>query len=357
MWSRGGNVVDVRIAMITSPWVAVPPEGYGGTELVVDGLCRALSDAGHEVLLCATGDSACPVQRAWTFDAACGTDHIDPELELRHVISAYADAVAWGADIVHDHTMVGPYYAAGHVEVPVVTTAHGPLCGPRAALYRDLAPRVPVIAISHDQRARAGSIPVRAVIHHGLDIDRYPVGGGDGGYAAFLGRMSPDKGVVTAIEVARAAQLPLRIAAKMREPDEQAFFAAHVEPLLGDGVEYLGEVAGEAKLRLLAGALCLLNPICWPEPFGMVMIESLACATPVVATPYGAAPEIVDDGVTGYVAHGIDKLALAVVATRSLPRASCRDAVAARFSTAHMAAGHVRLYAQLVSRVTGARAG
>jgi glycosyltransferase involved in cell wall biosynthesis len=143
----------------------------------------------------------------------------------------------------------------------------------------------------------------------------------------------------------------------MREPDEQAFFAAHVEPLLGDGVEYLGEVAGEAKLRLLAGALCLLNPICWPEPFGMVMIESLACATPVVATPYGAAPEIVDDGVTGYVAHGIDKLALAVVATRSLPRASCRDAVAARFSTAHRAAGHVRLYAQLVSRVTGARAG
>jgi glycosyltransferase involved in cell wall biosynthesis len=311
-------------------------------------LCRALSDAGHDVLLCTTGDSTCPVRRVWAFDAARGTQHMDAELELRHVVTAYTAVAAWGADVVHDHTTVGPFYAAGHVATPVVTTVHGPLCGTRATVYRDLAPRVPVIAISHDQRARVGSIPVRAVIHH-VDVDRFPIGRGHGGYAAFVGRMSPDKGIVTAIEVARIAEVPLRIAAKMRDPDEQAFFATHVEPLLGDGVEYLGELSGDAKLQLMADALCLLNPICWPEPFGMVMVESLACATPVVTTPRGAAPEIVDHCVTGYVAQGLDELARAVVATRALPRAACRDAAGARFSTARMAAHHLRLYEQVVA--------
>jgi glycosyltransferase involved in cell wall biosynthesis len=334
----------VRIAIVAPPWVAVPPTGYGGTELVIDGLCRALSQLGHDVLLCATGDSECPVERVWAFDVARGTEHMDPAAELRHVITAYTAIAKWRADIVHDHTAIGPFYTARHPDLLVVTTNHGPFCGERAAIYRALVPRVPTIAISHDQAARAPGIEVAGVIHHGVDTDRFPFGSGRGGYAAFVGRMTPDKGIVRAIRVARSAGVPLRIAAKMREPAERTFFDERVKPLLVDGVEFLGEVDGNDKLKMLGDARCLLNPISWPEPFGMVMIEALACGTPVVATPDGAAPEIVDDGVTGFLSHDDVELARAVTDISRLERTGCREVVTRRFSTHRMATNHVRLY-------------
>ena len=142
---------------------------------------------------------------------------------------------------------------------------------------------MPVVALSRNHAASAGEIPVAAVIYHGVDVNEFPIGTGDGDYAVFLGRMSPDKGVHIAARAARRAGVPLRIAAKMREPAEFAYFEREVKPLLGGGVEYVGEVGGQAKLELLARATCLLNPLTWPEPFGMVMIEALACGTPVVA--------------------------------------------------------------------------
>jgi glycosyltransferase involved in cell wall biosynthesis len=156
--------------------------------------------------------------------------------------------------------------------------------------------------------------------------------------------MSPDKGVHTAIAVARAAGVPLKIACKMQEPAEQVYFRAVVAPLLGGDVEFVGEVGGDQKLDLLAGARCLLNPIAWHEPFGMVMIEAMACGTPVVATPMGAVNEIVDDGVTGFVRATPGDLALAVVAAGELDRLACRQVAADRFSIARMAEEHVQLY-------------
>lgn len=191
----------------------------------------------------------------------------------RHVINAYDHVRDWGADVVHDHTLVGPVYAE-RFDLPVVTTNHGPFDGELADLYRAIADRVAVIAISHHQASTAIQTPIAAVIHHGVDVDASPHGSGDGGYALFLGRMSPDKGVDVAARVARRAEIRLRIAAKMREPAEVAYFERDVAPLLGDGIDYVGEVGGRAKLDLLAGARCLLNPIAWPEPFGMVMIEA-----------------------------------------------------------------------------------
>ncbi|HJR26141.1 MAG TPA: glycosyltransferase, partial [Acidimicrobiales bacterium] len=299
----------MRVAVIAPPWVPVPPQGYGGTELVLDTLCRELVRQGHDVLLCATADSRCPVERRWTYGEALGIAAIAPGPELRHALDAHEAIRSWGADIVHDHTLSGPHLAVGREGPPVITTNHGPFDGDLAALYRRLADRVPVLAISHHQAATAGDIPIAAVIHHGIDVAGVPIGSGAAGHVLFLGRMSPDKGVHVAIEVARGAGVPLKIAAKMSEKDEREYFDACVRPLLGGGdVEYLGEVGGSAKRALLADALCLLNPIRWPEPFGMVMVEALAVGTPVLATPCGAAPEIVDDGVTGFLRSDVASL-------------------------------------------------
>ncbi len=229
----------------------------------------------------------------------------------------------------------------------MVTTNHGPFLSELGDYYRAIGDRTPVIAISQHQASTADGIPIAAVIHHGVDLERFPPGPGDGGYAAFLGRMCPEKGVDAAIRVARRAGMPLRIAAKMSEAAEQLYFEQRVRPLLGGDIEYIGEVGGADKTNLLGGATCLLNPISWPEPFGMVMVEALACGTPVVATPMGAVPEIVDHGVTGFVCSSEPDLAGALTAVASLQREACRQAVAARFSAERMVAEHVLLYEAL----------
>jgi glycosyltransferase involved in cell wall biosynthesis len=343
----------MRIAMIAPPWVAVPPKGYGGTEAVIDGLARGLLAAGHDVLLCTTGDSTCPVPRAWTLPSAVGTVNTGAATELLHVIGAYDAIGAWGADIVHDHTLVGPVYARD-LGVPVVTTNHGPFDSELGALYRVISDRVGVIAISRDQATRrSAGTRLAAVIHHGIDVETVPAGGGHGGYALFLGRMSPDKGVDVAARVARRAGMPLKIAAKLAEPAEHEYFRGAVQPLLGGDIEYIGEIGHEAKWELLGDAVCLLNPTRWAEPFGMVMIEALACATPVVGTPLGAAPEIVEHTITGLLAATEPDLDDALRAVVDLDRVACREAASTRFSLARMVEQHVCLYERL--RIEGRR--
>jgi glycosyltransferase involved in cell wall biosynthesis len=198
-----------------------------------------------------------------------------------------------------------------------------------------------------NQRRPLPDLPWVANVHNAIDVSRYQVDRNPGDSLLFLGRMSPDKGVHVAVQVARAAGIPLRIAAKMREPAERAYFEDAIQPL-GDGVEYLGEVSGPEKLELLAGATCLLNPLCWPEPFGMVMIEALACGTPVVATPCGSVPELVDDGVTGFVRESHDELVEALGEVDELDRNTCRKVASDRFSSARMVARHVELYQSIV---------
>lgn len=338
----------MKIAMIAPPWVPVPPVAYGGTEAVVDQLCRGLVAAGHEVTLFATGDSTCPVRTEWVYEEAQGHQMGNAAVELRHLLHAY-DRVG-DFDIVHDHTLVGPVRAAAAGNLPVVTTNHGPFNDELNAIYREIAPFVPVIAISQRQALGAGDIEIAKVIHHGVDPLQFPVGPGSGDYLLFLGRMAPSKGVDLAARAAREAGVPLVIAAKMREPAEHEYFEARVRPLLGSSVEYIGEVAFDQKVELLADARALLNPIQWEEPFGMVMIESLACATPIITFPLGAAPEIVDHGVTGYLCGSADALPAAIDAVDSLDRAACRLAVLQRFSTARMVAEHVELYEEVAAR-------
>ena len=338
----------MRIMLIAPPWVAVPPAAYGGTEAVLDTLARGLQRAGHEVVLFTTGDSTCDVPRDSVLPAAIGVGQGGSATELRHVIHAYKAAIAAKVDIVHDHTLAGPVYANRFAGLPVVTTNHGPFQSELGDYYRAIASDTPVIAISHHQASTATGIPLAAVIHHGIDPERSPAGRGDGGYAVFLGRMCEEKGIPMAIRVARLAGIPLRIAAKMTEPAELLYFERHVRPLLGGSVRYIGEVGGTDKTALLGGAVCLLNPIDWPEPFGMVMVEALASGTPVVATPRGAASEIVDHGSTGFICSGEGPLAKAVAASADLNRNDCRKAVAGRFSADRMVADHVALYEKVI---------
>ena len=341
----------MRIAIVAPPWLPVPPPAYGGTENVLDTLGRGLDAAGHEVLLCTTGDSTSPVKRSSVFERAIGVGSGSSVDEIRHVINAY-EALD-GADVVHDHTLVGPLYSGAFPGLPVVTTNHGPFNAALIDLYRVVSGRVPIIAISHHQASTALPVPIAAVIHHGVDPADFSVGAGGGGYAVFLGRMHPGKAPHVAAEIARTVGFPLRIAAKMREPEERAYFEAMVRPLLGTDVSYVGEVDRQAKIELLGGAECLLNPIAWAEPFGMVMIEAMACGTPVLTTNYGAAPEIVEDGVVGFVRS--DKLGLveALGRVHEIERAACRERVEKIFSVKRMVDAHLDVYERAVARSAG----
>ncbi|HEX9681769.1 MAG TPA: glycosyltransferase [Acidimicrobiales bacterium] len=345
----------MRIGIMAPPWVPVPPPFYGGTEAIVDRLARGFVAAGHDVLLWTTGDSTCPVPRGHVLKWAEGDRIGISAIELRHLIGGYEAFLEWGADIVHDHTLIGPVYGHRAGDLPVVTTNHGPFNDDVTDLYRVIARDVPIIAISHDHAARAAQarqIPIAAVIHHGLDLDQFPAGDGSGDergeYFLFLGRMAPEKGARRAAQAAKQAGVRLIIAAKMREPWEHMFFADQVQPLLDDDIVFVGEVSHEEKVPLLQRATALVNPILWPEPFGLVMIEALACATPVLAFHEGSAPELVDDGVTGFICDDVDDLARKMGEVTTLDRSDCRDAAEVRFTTERMVADHLELFTRVL---------
>jgi glycosyltransferase involved in cell wall biosynthesis len=311
---------------------------YGGIELVVDQMARGLVAAGQDITLFTTGDSTCPVPKAWALPHAEGMRIGMAVPELRHVVHAYEIVSEY--DVVHDHTVMGPFYAERYPDLPIVTTIHGPFNDELTDLYQVLALRVPIVAISHAQRRAAPDIPIARVIHHGLDASAFPFGDGagdeDGEFCLFLGRMAPDKGAHRAIEVARKAGMRVLLAAKMREQWERSYFDEQVAPLLGPDAVYLGEVPHEHKLRLLAQARALLFPIRWNEPFGMVMLESMACGTPVLAFPEGAVPEVVEDGKTGFLCEDETAMAEALGRVDQLSRADCRASVEGYFSTERM---------------------
>jgi glycosyltransferase involved in cell wall biosynthesis len=341
----------VHIGLIAPPWTPVPPPLYGGIELVVDELARGFAAAGHDVTLFTTGDSTCPVRRKWVLPAAEGTRIGAAVPELRHVIGAYEQL--GDCDVVHDHTLAGPLLAASlGATAPVVTTVHGPLNDDLIPLYEALGDRVPIVCISAAQHRAAPQVPVARVIHHGIDSSQFPVGDGqgdgDGPYCLFLGRMAADKGAHRAIAAARQAGMRLLMAAKMREAAEVRYFTEMVEPLLGPDAVYLGEVPHEQKLELLGGAAALLFPIRWNEPFGLVMLESLASGTPVLAFPEGAAPEVVEDGKTGFLCADERAMTEAILRLEQIDRANCRAAVDGYFSTGRMVADHLDLFESLV---------
>ena len=336
----------MRIGLIAPPWVPVPPVRYGGTEQVVDDLARGLTRLGHDVRLFTVGESTCPVSRDWYFEKA--VDAIGTTVaESAHVLSAYQ--ALGDVDVIHDHTILGPLVAGRLPDLPpVVTTNHGPFTADARVIFQQTARTAAVVAISQSQRASAPEVSVAAVILHGIDLDAHAYGDGDGDYLLFVGRMSPDKGVHRAIRVARRAGRRLVVISKMREPEECRYYEQVVRPLLGEDVELLEGPSAPDRIAMLRAATAVLNPICWPEPFGLVMAESLACGTPVLAFPNGAAPEIVDDGTTGYLCADESDMVSALSRVGSIDRRACRAAAEQRFGMMRMATDHERLYERLV---------
>jgi glycosyltransferase involved in cell wall biosynthesis len=338
----------MRVGLVAPPWFPVPPPGYGGTEVVVDNLARGLQSRGHEIGLFTVGESTSPVFRQYLYPSAIAVQPMGAAVaEAAHLLAAY-DALA-DVDVIHDHTVLGPLLAGRRQagQPPVVTTNHGLFTAQTSRVFAAIAQHASIVAISTSQARTAAGIPIAAVIHHGIDLDVYRPGPGDGGYLLFMGRMSPDKGVDCAVRVAKRAGWPLVIVTKMRDPDEHTYFERQVQPLL-DGQILAGEQPLARRLKLLRSARALLNPVRWVEPFGLVMAEALASGTPVLAFPNGAAAEIVDHGVTGYLCRDEDEMVAAVDRVGELQRASCRLAAEQRFSLPRMAREYERLYRRIL---------
>jgi glycosyltransferase involved in cell wall biosynthesis len=341
----------VRIALLAPVWFPVPPTGYGGIEKVVGVLADGLVAAGHDVTLVASGDSRTDAELVSVF-AQAPSERIGQSLpELTHALACLERADDF--DVINDHSGLPAAALGGLVATPVVHTVHGPLDGEGGAIYRQIArvaPTVGYISLSLNQRRPAPELPWVANCPNALDLDDYPFMPERGDRLAFVGRMGYDKGAHRAIAVAREAGLPLVIAGKCREPLERAYFDAEIRPHLGRGVEYLGEVSHAEKVMLLASAVATLFPIDWEEPFGLVMIESMAVGTPVIATRRGAVPEVVEDGRTGIVVDRHEDMAAAIEAAARLDPQDCRRHVEARFSAPRMIADYLACFARVADR-------
>jgi glycosyltransferase involved in cell wall biosynthesis len=335
----------VRIAVLSPPWFPVPPSGYGGIEWVVSLLADGLVDAGHDVTLFATGDSSTKAKLEAVYERAPSEWIGRSFWELRHTLHCYQRQDEF--DIIHDHS--GPFAAvlSAAIETPVVHTVHGPLNGEPGQLYDQVmrvAPNLGLISLTMNQRAPRPGFNWIANVPNALDLSVYPFRPQRGDYLLFIGRMSPDKGAHRAVTTAIETGLPLKIAGKMREPLEHQYFDAYVRPHLNSQIEYLGEVSHGEKVELLQHARATLFPIEWEEPFGLVMIESMACGTPVIATRWGAVPEVIEPGRGGVIVDEWRAAPAALIDADRISPETCRRYVEERFAPERMVRDYLRAY-------------
>jgi glycosyltransferase involved in cell wall biosynthesis len=335
----------MRIAVVAPPWFEVPPPAYGGAEAMCYDLVCGLVGRRHDVTLIAPGTNhtdAAFVRVPRAPVAALGSTE-SLGFELAHAARAGAIVDELRPDVVHDHSFAGGL-AAGGRPFPTIVTVHGRIGPAERDHYAAFPPSVSLVAISRSQRSLNPDLSWLGVVHHGIRVASFPFRRDKDGYALFLGRLNPDKGADLAIDAALEAGLDVVVAAKSTEPLERRFFRDEIEPRLGPGVRWVGEVGAAEKRQLLSRARCLLLPIRWDEPFGLVAIEAMACGTPVVALRRGAVPEIVVDGVTGFVRDDPTALADAVRRTSELDPAACRRHVETSFSAEGMVAAYERAY-------------
>jgi glycosyltransferase involved in cell wall biosynthesis len=338
----------MRIAQVAPLTEAVPPKLYGGTERVVAYLTDALVELGHDVTLFASGDSQTKADlhavwpRAVRLDSGV-TDYFVPLFMQLEVVARRAHEF----DIIHAHLDYFGYPMLLRLPTPSLTTLHGRLDLPELPALYGVYDEVPVVSISNSQRFPLSQPNYVATVHHGLPKDLLKKGPGAGGYLAFLGRISPEKAPDAAIRIAASAGIPLKIAAKIDKVDQE-YFKSTIEPLLsGGGVEFVGEIAENQKSEFLGNASALLFPIAWREPFGLVMIEAMACGTPVIAYNNGSVPEVLEEGVTGFIVENERQAVDAIAKIDMLDRDRIRAEFDRRFTAHHMAQNYLKLYAQL----------
>jgi len=340
----------MRIAQVTPLYEAVPPRLYGGTERVVAHLTDALVGLGHDVTLFASGDARTKARLVPVRDQAIRLDPAPLKSDLAAHLNQIAEVRrrAGEFDVIHFHTDMVQFPFFDGLAHKTLTTLHGRLdLKDLPAVYRRW-PQFPLASISDAQRRPLAFANWAGTVHHGMPADLYSFSPRSQGYLAFLGRISPEKGPERAIAIAKRLGQRLRIAAKVDAAD-RAYFEAHIQPLLDHPlIEFVGEIGDGEKSAFLGGADALLFPIEWPEPFGLVMIEAMACGTPVVAYNYGSVPEVVEPGLTGFIVEGEAQAAEAVAKARRLDRADVRLRFERRFSANVMAKGYLELYQALV---------
>ena len=342
----------MRVAIVAPPFIPVPPTNYGGTELFIAQLAVGLKKRGINVVLYATGDSTLPVETRsffpkseWPIKGEIG----DSLRDIQHNAWAMADARSQ-ADLVHLNGAPGVAMTK-FLSQPVVYTIHHPLETPLSAYYR-AHPWINYVCISEFQ-CRQQALPNSRAIHHGIELERYRLQENKKDYLCFLGRIAPVKGPHIAIEVAQKSGIPLKIAGQV-QPIFKNYYESQVKPYIdGKFIEYVGEADLAAKNELLGGARAMLFPIQWHEPFGLVMLESMACGTPVLALPGGSVPEIVKDGVSGKICRDADEMAAAAKSLHFAP-GIIRKYVKKHFSVSRMVESYVALYDQVLSARGGA---
>lgn len=339
----------VRILQLAPPWLSVPPKRYGGIEWVVSGLADGLVDRGHEVTLVASGGSSSKARLEIVFPEPPFDQLGDTRIETIQALTAYRMRRSY--DIIHDHTgAVGAALGAIAVGTPVVHTLHAPWLDEQIRLARLVAPPVRLVAISHDQAERApADVPIAAVVHNGIPVDRYPFSTDKDDYLLFVGRANREKGPEVAIEVAHRLGRRLVLAIKSNERYEQKYWHEVLRPLIArdpGSIDVVPNPDHERKAALMANAAVVIVPIQWAEPFGLVMAEANACGTPVVAFDVGAAPEVIAHGTTGYVvpAGDVDAFCAAVEMAGTIRPHDCRARVTERFSVRRMVEGYERVY-------------
>ena len=339
----------MKIAQVAPLVESVPPQSYGGTERIVSYLTEELVRLGHDVTLFATADSRTAARLIGCVPKALRLDNtVEYELPHHLLMLEHVRRQAAEFDILHFHIdlLHGPLLRT--LPTPAVTTLHGRLDLPDLVPFYRAFPDMPLVSISNDQRRPLPAVGWMRTIPHGLPLDLLPFQPKPEGYLAFLGRISPEKRPDRAIEIATRAGLPLRIAAKVDRVDRE-YWHTTIEPLVKNNpsVEFVGEIGDEEKAAFLGNALALLFPIDWPEPFGLVIIEAMACGTPVIAYSRGSAPEVVDEGVTGYLVDSVEEAIAAVDAARTLDRAMVRATFERRFSARRMAEDYLEVYQRL----------
>ncbi len=341
----------MRIAQVAPLSESVPPKRYGGTERIVSYLTEELVRQGHDVTLFASGDSAtrarlvAACRRSLRLNDRCIDWMAHHVLMLEQVFQR-----AHEFDVVHFHIDYLHFPLSRRASVPHVTTLHGRLDLPDLVPLYEQFRDMPVLSISNAQREPLPWANWQATIYHGLPEDLFRFRPKPGSYLAFLGRISPEKRVDRAIEIAKRAGIPLKVAAKV-DPVDKDYFEREIEPVLRDSaVEYVGEISDGEKDEFLGNAYALLFPIDWPEPFGLVMIEAMACGTPVIAYDGGAVSEVIEEGRTGFIVKGLEDAAEAVRRVPELSRACCREAFEKRFTAARMASNYLQVYQRVIRR-------